>query len=65
MTIESAYRRLATVILGLDVATLAVELRAERKRGLAYSRTLVVPDGRLVLIAIPQEEVMARQRRVA
>ncbi len=29
MTIESAYRRLAIAILGLDVATLAAELQAE------------------------------------
>ena len=29
MTIDSAYRRLAIAILGLDVATLAAKLQAE------------------------------------
>jgi hypothetical protein len=29
MTIDSAYRRLAVAILGLDVATLAAELQTE------------------------------------
>ena len=30
MTIDSAYRRLAVAILGLDIATLAAELQAKR-----------------------------------
>jgi hypothetical protein len=41
MTIDSAYRRLAVAILGLDVATLAAELQAQHTDDVTLEATEV------------------------
>jgi hypothetical protein len=45
---DAAYRRLAVAILGLDVATLAAELRSTRRPALADIASASTPEPTLV-----------------
>jgi hypothetical protein len=59
---QAAYRRLASAMLGLDVATLADELRAERVArlgGTALVEPFDVPYSRMAVVRDPQGAVFS------